>query len=88
MRRPAAPWWSTLRSTCAATNYQARYRELASDTGCYLHDPLPDLWQNFTKEERRAFRFKRDPHLSPNGHKALALSLAPAIERIMADSKR
>lgn len=68
------------------TDYQARYRELANDTGCHLHDPLPDLWQ-YSSEDRRAFRFKIDPHYTPKGHQALAASLAPAIERIMAAAK-
>ncbi len=81
------PMWPFIEETSDPTSYQARFRELAEDTGCYLHDPLPDLWK-YTEEERRAFRFKIDPHISPKGHKALAVSLASAIERIMGESPR
>jgi hypothetical protein len=76
-----------IEETSDPTDYQARYRELANDTGCQLHDPLPDLWQ-YPSEDRRAFRFKVDPHFTANGHQALAASLAPAIERIMAATRQ
>jgi GDSL-like Lipase/Acylhydrolase family len=76
-----------IEETSDPTDYQARYRELANDTGCHLHDPLPDLWQ-YSSKDRRAFRFKVDPHFTPKGHQALAASLAPAIERIMAATKQ
>jgi carbamoyltransferase len=59
-------------------HYQARFREVADATGCALHDPLPDL-QKYSPEERRAFRFERDVHLTPAGHAALAASLAPVV---------
>jgi hypothetical protein len=64
------------------THYQARFREVADATGCALHDPLPDL-QKYSPEERRAFRFERDVHLTPTGHAALAASLAPVVGRII-----
>jgi carbamoyltransferase len=76
------PMWPFIEQSSDPTNCQARYRELAAETGCYLHDPLPDLWKH-TMEERRAFRFKIDTHLTPKGHKAMAQSLASAISRIM-----
>jgi hypothetical protein len=76
------PMWPFIEESSDPTNYQARFRELANDTGCLLHDPLPDLWK-YTKEERRAFRFKVDSHFTPAGHRALAHSLAPAIQRAM-----
>jgi hypothetical protein len=79
------PMWPFIEESSDPTNYLLRFRELAEDTGCHVHDPLPDLWK-YTEEERREFRFKIDPHLTPRGHKALAASLAPAIGRIMADS--
>jgi lysophospholipase L1-like esterase len=63
-------------------HYQARFRELADAAACTLHDPLPDL-QNYAPDERRAFRFERDVHLTPAGHAALAASLAPVVERII-----
>ncbi len=76
------PTWPFTEESSDPTNYQARSRELAHDTGCYVHDPLPDLWK-YTPDERRAFRFEHDVHLTSKGHKALAISLAAAIERIM-----
>jgi carbamoyltransferase len=75
--------WPFVEGESDPTNYQARFRELAADTGCCLHDPLADLWQ-YPLEERRTFRFKGDSHLSFAGHQALAASLAPAIQRIIA----
>lgn len=75
------PMWPFIEESSDPTSYQARFRELASDTGCALHDPLPDLWK-YPADERRAFRFKVDSHLTPKGHEAIALSLAQAIERL------
>ena len=80
------PTWSFTEETSDPTSYQTRYRELAGDTGCHLHDPLPDLWRHSAKD-RRNFRFKNDPHYTVSGHEALAASLAPAIERIIASSR-
>lgn len=78
------PMWPFVEESSDPTNYIARFRELANDTGCYLHDPLPDLWKH-SAEERRNFRFKVDSHLTPAGHQAIAASLAKSIERIMAE---
>ncbi|MEX2111871.1 MAG: SGNH/GDSL hydrolase family protein [Pirellulales bacterium] len=81
------PMWPFVEGSSDPTNYQRRYRELADETGCFLHDPLPDLWK-YSDQERRAFRFKIDSHVSPKGHQAIAASLAPAIERIAAACQR
>lgn len=75
------PMWPFVEQSSDPTNYLARFRELAADTGCHVHDPLPDLWRH-PEAERRAFRFKVDSHLTPSGHRAIATSLASAIERI------
>jgi hypothetical protein len=80
------PMWPFVEQSSDPTNYQTRFRELANDTGCYLHDPLPDLWK-YGEQERRGFRFKVDSHLTPQGHKAIAMSLAPVVERIMASCR-
>lgn len=77
------PVWNFIERTSDPAQYQARFRELAAATGCRLHDPLPDFW-NYPVEERRGFCFKHDAHLSAKGHAALALSLVPVIEEIMA----
>jgi carbamoyltransferase len=76
------PMWPFVEQSSDPSGYQARFRELATDTGCFLHDPLPELWK-YGASERRAFRFKFDTHISPPGHKALAESLASAVERVM-----
>jgi carbamoyltransferase len=79
------PMSAFIEETSDPTDYQARFRELADDTGCHLQDPLPDLWQ-YSAEERRAFRFKVDHHFTAKAHQILAASLASAIERVMAGS--
>jgi lysophospholipase L1-like esterase len=75
------PMWTFVEQSADPASYQARCRELAAQTGCLLHDPLPDLW-TYSPEARRAFRFKTDPHLSPNGHQAMARSLTPVLEQL------
>lgn len=77
------PMWQFTEGLSDTTAYQTRFRELAADTGSPLHDPLPDLQQQYSDTERRSFRFKTDNHLSPHGHQALAESLAPAIRRLL-----
>ena len=60
------------------TSYQARFAELARETGAVLHDPLPDLLA-LPPAERRALRFDRDVHPTPLAHDRLARSLAAAV---------
>ena len=81
------PMWPFIDGWSDPTAYQERFRELVADTGCYLHDPLPDLWR-YSAEERREFRLKVDTHLTFKGHKALAISLAPVIERIIRTTRK
>lgn len=78
------PMWQFFDEGCDARGYQARFAELALDTGCYLHDPLPELLE-YSKTERSGFRVPGDAHYTVEGHRALAISLAGAIRRIMAD---
>ena len=75
------PMWTFVEQVSDASGYQARFHELAEATGARLHDPLPDLWA-YGLAERRGFRIRNDTHMSPMGHRALALSLAPTIARI------
>ncbi len=81
------PMWPFIEESSDPTSYQMRFRELASDTGCYLHDPLADLW-TYSPAERRAFRFKIDAHFTPEAHAALAASLSSAIERVVEECQR
>lgn len=80
------PMWAFIEESSDPTNYLARFRELARETGCHVHDPLPDLWR-YPLEERRTFRFPVDSHFTPQGHQAFAASLAPAIERIRSEQR-
>jgi lysophospholipase L1-like esterase len=73
-----------LDQVCDAANYQARFAELAAELRCTLHDPLPDLL-SYARDERRRFRWETDIHFTPAGHMALARSLAPVLERVLAD---
>jgi carbamoyltransferase len=77
------PLYQHVEETSDASGYQARFRELAAELGCTLHDPLPDLLQ-YSAAERRGFRFEKDIHLTPAAHEALAESLAPTVEKSLA----
>jgi lysophospholipase L1-like esterase len=77
------PMYYYLEGYASPRHYQARFRELAAETGCRLHDPLPDLLR-YPATERRAFRFQSDIHLSAAGHAALADSLAPVVSGMLA----
>jgi carbamoyltransferase len=68
---------------CDATGYQARFAELAAELGCTLHDPLPDFL-TYAKAQRRRFRWEKDIHFTPEGHRVLADSLAPVLARLLA----
>jgi lysophospholipase L1-like esterase len=72
-----------LDQVCDAAPYQARFAELAAELNCTLHDPLP-IFLRYGKTERRRFRWETDIHFTPEGHRALADSLAPVLERTLA----
>lgn len=72
------PLYQYVEGTSDPTSYQSRFREFADETGVILHDPVPDLLK-YSVAERRAFRFQEDCHLSPDGHLALATSLAATL---------
>lgn len=71
-----------LDEVCDPSGYQARFAELAAEANCTLHDPLPALL-GYDKATRRAFRFETDIHFTPGGHRAIARSLAPVLERLL-----
>lgn len=77
------PLWTFLDSSAEPGGYRLRLRELAIDTGCLLHDLLPDL-RGYPPTERASFHFPSDTHLSAAGHAAIAHSLAPALARLVA----
>ena len=80
------PLYQHVEGTADPRDYQARFREVASEAGCMLHDPLPDLLR-YSAEERRAFRFQTDVHLTPAGHAALANSIRPALEALVSQAR-
>ena len=71
------PMWMFINEQ-ADPSYQVRFSELASEAGCLLHNPLPDLQStHVTKGARFASGTTRI--CRRRGHQALALSLAPVI---------
>jgi carbamoyltransferase len=68
--------------SCDASGYQERFRELAAELGCRLHDPLPGLLR-IEQGARRALRWEKDIHFTPAGHDALARSLEPVITQML-----
>ena len=72
-----------IEETASPDNVIARFREVAQEAGCQMHDVLPDL-KKYSMAERREFRFPVDVHPTPKGHEAVAKSLAPAVERMLA----
>lgn len=65
-----------------ARPYQQRFAELSAELGCALHDPLSDL-RGLPAARRRGLRFEHDPHLTPEGHEALAESVRPALRALL-----
>lgn len=80
------PLYAHLEETAPAKNYQTRFLELAKsvskDSKLTLCDVLAHL-QKYSPLERRAFRFKKDPHPSEMGHAALAKALLPYLKACM-----
>lgn len=79
------PLYQYVEGTSSPDAYRARFRELAGDTGCELHDPLDDLLQ-YSAKERRGFRFEKDVHPTPAGHAAIARSLAAPLRRLLPET--
>lgn len=76
------PLYQHVEETADPSAYRARFRELARDEDFILHDPIDDLW-SYPPEKRREFRFRRDVHLTPEGHAAIARSLEKTISKII-----
>ena len=81
------PLYQHIEETSDASAYKKRFQELSESTGCILHDPLIDLLK-YAPDERRKFRYKRDIHLTPEGHKAIAASIAPVIKKILLTNRK
>ncbi|MCS6856306.1 MAG: SGNH/GDSL hydrolase family protein [Sandaracinaceae bacterium] len=76
------PLYYHIEESCDATPYRRRFEEVAEELGVHLHDPLPDFWA-YPPEVRRAFRFEKDIHPTPEGHRVLAESLKKSIEKVL-----
>lgn len=68
------PLYQHIEGTADPGAYRARFAELARDGDFVLHDPLDDLLAH-DAATRRGFRFEKDVHLTPAGHRAIAESL-------------
>lgn len=76
------PLYQHIEGTADAGAYRRRFAELASEGSFILHDPLDDL-HAYDAETRRGFRFKKDVHLTPAGHRAIAQSLAGTLRPLL-----
>ena len=76
------PVYRHVEETTDPSGYQARFGELAAETGAIVHDPLPDFWQ-LPIAERRSFRYKTDIHPGARFHHVLAQSLARAVQPLV-----
>jgi hypothetical protein len=72
------PLYQHVEGTADPSAYRARFAELAAEAGFILHDPLDDLLA-YDAQARRGFRFKTDVHLTVEGHRAVAQSLARTL---------
>lgn len=76
------PLYQHVEGTADATAYRQRFGELAAEGKFILHDPLDGLLAH-DLETRRGFRFKKDVHLTPAGHRAIAQSLAGTLRPLL-----
>jgi hypothetical protein len=72
------PLYHYVEELASPDGYRQRFAELAAGTNVRVHDPLDDFLLA-ERAERRAFRFPRDIHLTPAGHRVLAESLARVV---------
>jgi len=76
------PLYQHIEGMASAEGYRARFAELHDPPGLTVHDTLGDL-QQYSRAERRGFRFAIDNHYTRAGHLAVAKSLAPAVRQAM-----
>ena len=88
-KRPAIicpiPLFPHIEKTEPATSYQARFRELESDSVA-ICDPLHQFW-SVTKADRQRSRFPNDPHFTAYGHQLMAEALLPVVSRIVGNGQ-
>ncbi len=76
------PLYQFVEGTSDPNNYQNRFNELHTELNIEICDPLPDLLK-YTDEQKRNFRHKTDVHPTPEGHKAIADSVAKKIGQML-----
>lgn len=76
----AIPHYIYLKYTGDPSGYQARFRELSEDTGCYFFDPLPEFLK-LSDAIRLSLWNDASGHLSSTGHEYLAKLLDPLLQQ-------
>lgn len=76
------PMWTFIERSSDPSGIQARFGELARETGAHVYDPLADLWALPT-EEQQSFWNVNTGHYSKRGHEVLARLLAPVVAEIV-----
>ena len=78
------PNYQYMEGTASSSGYRKRFAELARELPVAVHDTLDDLRAARAKGKGKAnLRILGDGHYSAEGHKVLAESLAPAVERLL-----
>lgn len=75
------PRYIYVKEHASAQNYQQRFREVATESGCFLYDPLPDLHKVGLDERRKMYYM--EGHLTPYGHAQMAKMMAPYLRDIL-----
>ncbi len=76
------PLYQHVEGTADASQYQSRFREFSERSGRPVIDILPAL-RAHDRRTRRGFRFRDDPHLTVEGHKAFAHAIAPNLASVL-----
>lgn len=76
------PLYQHVEATADASKYHARFQEFSERSGRSVLDILPAL-RAHDRSTRRGFRFRDDPHLTVEGHKAFAHAIAPDLASLL-----
>lgn len=80
----AIPPYQYVEGTASASAYRRRFAELAADRHLVVLDVLDDLKSAARRHGAESIRLKGDAHYSALGHKAIADSLSPVVEALLA----
>jgi hypothetical protein len=76
------PMWTFIDRSSDPSGIQARFGELAGETGARIYDPLADLWA-LPVEDQQSFWSVSIGHYSARGHEVLASLLAPVVAELV-----